>query len=509
MGSAFSEEEEEDEHQPAPGSVECALVTRPSGAVTVGPGLGLSSQPSPVHAVPPTKGRGQGDGMEGQQDIPTQNINSKEEKEGSKIGAKLPILKGDYLEPKLGGLAISEDDSLLCPALPGGNSLEKALVGRSLPPILDNVDLRPPAPSQPLIAESKAKVYPKGSLPPALKKQREPKFVPYEPYKGATAFMEGSRANRRPSPTKHISSISQKLGGGREEDGVENSQLAANYRVMLEAKEEELMLLRERLQAQEKQLKIQTKVNSDVKQLLVASVGEDIEARVDFLTQDKARLAQDVLHYSNRVASDWEAKEALGVESDVWRSKYLASSLIVEELDRSRQEALGRAEALEHAARKLLLERAQLVNTIGATIQVVNGLSTAFDPLNRGGTSRPGDMDALQASSSLLQSARDLSTRLVGAGAAPDLNKAPESCKDTKDLPTLHSPPLTPAEEELRKVLGRPLCPERVPQAASQLLAKDARPHLLKLGDQAGAPHRHGDGGFQTCGHCSGSVHTV
>ena len=46
--------------------------------------------------------------------------------------------------------------------------------------------------------------------------------------------------------------------------------------------------------------KIQTKVNEEVKRLLVASVGEDIEAKVEFLTQDKARLAADVLEYNNR-----------------------------------------------------------------------------------------------------------------------------------------------------------------------------------------------------------------
>ena len=33
------------------------------------------------------------------------------------------------------------------------------------------------------MAAEKAKVYPKGTLPPAVRKQREPKFVPYEPYK--------------------------------------------------------------------------------------------------------------------------------------------------------------------------------------------------------------------------------------------------------------------------------------------------------------------------------------
>ena len=43
--------------------------------------------------------------------------------------------------------------------------------------------------------------------------------------------------------------------------------------------------LRRELEEREKQLRIQTQVNTEVKRLLVASVGEDIEAKVDFLTQ--------------------------------------------------------------------------------------------------------------------------------------------------------------------------------------------------------------------------------
>ena len=82
---------------------------------------------------------------------------------------------------------------------------------------------------------------------------------------------------------------------------------------MLEAKEREIEQLRSQAEASDRQLKIQIKVtlirnqlqnwydflqvNSEVKKLLVASVGEDIEARVDFLTQDKARLAADVMQY--------------------------------------------------------------------------------------------------------------------------------------------------------------------------------------------------------------------
>ena len=40
-------------------------------------------------------------------------------------------------------------------------------------------------PGERLMSAEKAKVYPKGTLPPAVRKQREPKFVPYEPYKAS------------------------------------------------------------------------------------------------------------------------------------------------------------------------------------------------------------------------------------------------------------------------------------------------------------------------------------
>ena len=73
-----------------------------------------------------------------------------------------------------------------------------------------------------------------------------------------------------------------------------NRELERNYRVMLDIKEKEINQLKEMLDNSDKQLKIQTKVNEEVKRLLVASVGEDIEARVEFLTQ--VRNESGLLH---------------------------------------------------------------------------------------------------------------------------------------------------------------------------------------------------------------------
>lgn len=65
-------------------------------------------------------------------------------------------------------------------------------------------------------------------------------------------------------------------------------------------------------------------INAEVKRLLVASVGEDIEAKVDYLTQDKARLAADIRQYASKISRDFEEKEKLAVESTLWKSKFLA-----------------------------------------------------------------------------------------------------------------------------------------------------------------------------------------
>jgi len=493
-----------------------------------------------MEAVPDVGGREQGDGMEKEEDEqhiktfkdqdqpplppPTSNLPDTHQKQEKEEEAVPPICQ--MSEPLINNAPssssmesakiIRKSTGLLLPEAGG-------LVVSKLPPIHDNVDLRPtiPKPGERLMSAEKAKVYPKGTLPPAVRKQREPKFVPYEPYKGAVSFLESKSSRKVPklgrsgvdrssrgSSVESAASLSPAAPIRENEELDEQSPLAANYRAMLEAKEREIEQLRSQAEASDRQLKIQIKVNSEVKKLLVASVGEDIEARVDFLTQDKARLAADVMQYSNRVASEWEARDALGVESDVWKSKYLASSVIVEELEKSRQEASARAEALEHAARRLLGERQGLRHSLASAQQLLQGLTIAFDPLNASNKEDSGDL--LQAATRLESTAAALSTRLVGQKPpSPTTLPSPDQQVEN-NLPSVHYCTLdTVAEAELRRLLARPLGPGRVPEGASTVLAKDVRPHLLKLGDQAGAPHRHGEDGFKTCSHCSGTVHVV
>lgn len=75
----------------------------------------------------------------------------------------------------------------------------------------------------------------------------------------------------------------------------------------------------------EAQLKFQTQVNTELKGLLVHCLGEDLQAKVNNLTEDKMKIA-------NSLSTNTEQIEFLASQSEVWRSKFLASSLMVEEL---------------------------------------------------------------------------------------------------------------------------------------------------------------------------------
>jgi hypothetical protein len=66
-------------------------------------------------------------------------------------------------------------------------------------------------------------------------------------------------------------------------------------------------------------------VNGELKNLLVAAVGEDLETRVHLLTEDKLQLARALLNSAQRLSTHQEQTEWLAGQCEVWRSKFLAS----------------------------------------------------------------------------------------------------------------------------------------------------------------------------------------
>lgn len=75
----------------------------------------------------------------------------------------------------------------------------------------------------------------------------------------------------------------------------------------------------------EGQLKFQVQVNSELKNLLVAAVGEDLQTKVNVLTEDKLQLARALLNSAHNLSTHTEQIEFLAGQCEVWRSKFLAS----------------------------------------------------------------------------------------------------------------------------------------------------------------------------------------
>lgn len=89
--------------------------------------------------------------------------------------------------------------------------------------------------------------------------------------------------------------------------------------------EKQLKELRKERDYFEGQLKFQVQVNTELKNLLVAAVGEDLQTRVNVLTEDKLQLARALLNSAHNLSSHTEQIEYLVGQSEVWRSKFLAS----------------------------------------------------------------------------------------------------------------------------------------------------------------------------------------
>jgi len=192
-----------------------------------------------------------------------------------------------------------------------------------LEPISSSVELPHGTPTKTTLYKM-ASVHPpaRKSNSVGAKKDKGPKFVPYEPYKAAVTPMV---AAAKKSKVKIPGTLSKKCIPAQVEDAeaelkspnrdtkpelasqqsTPNEKLPLLSRHVVVERDSEMASLRRELDERDKQLKIQKQVNTEVKRLLVASVGEDIEAKVDFLTQDKARLSADIRQFATKISRDF------------------------------------------------------------------------------------------------------------------------------------------------------------------------------------------------------------
>ncbi|XP_046335273.2 golgin-45-like [Haliotis rufescens] len=156
--------------------------------------------------------------------------------------------------------------------------------------------------------------------------------------------------------------------------------------------EQELGLVRpskdehERLRQENKHLKqdldVQHKVNTELKKLLIASVGEDLERRVERLARDKAELSMEVGGYTRKVTEDYENLDKVSIQADMWRTKFLASRVMIDELASARAFYSLQYQESQDALQQLLTERHELRANLLEAMKCLQQVKGAFDPLN-------------------------------------------------------------------------------------------------------------------------------
>uniref|UniRef100_A0A1B0BB86 Golgin-45 n=1 Tax=Glossina palpalis gambiensis TaxID=67801 RepID=A0A1B0BB86_9MUSC len=249
--------------------------------------------------------------------------------------------------------------------LPGLHSLYRRQEGakRSLAPM---------EPKGELIKLKPRLVTPASSLP-EHKKTKPPKFVPYEPYPGAINPLVPEKANnsdsrkmiKRNKNNLDIHVLVSQMSTIRTHELQESQVTVPVAESTKDLSELENLKAKLKKTSEERdyyqgQFKFQTQVNAELKNLLVASVGEDLLTRVNVLTEDKLQLARALLDTANNLTTHTEQIEFLAGQCEVWRSKFLASSVMVEELARWKADLTQKNQMLTESTKQLLHATHQL-----------------------------------------------------------------------------------------------------------------------------------------------------
>ncbi|XP_078688995.1 golgin-45-like [Branchiostoma floridae x Branchiostoma belcheri] len=128
----------------------------------------------------------------------------------------------------------------------------------------------------------------------------------------------------------------------------------------------------------EVELGIQSEVNKELKKLLVASVGSDLQYQFERMAREKAQLSVDHDNIVQQYADLSEEVERLSIQCDVWRSKFLGSRTQVSQLIDLRNaiyQQFGKAQAaIDNVMKERAPIRKEMVETYRLLDQLVKAL---------------------------------------------------------------------------------------------------------------------------------------
>ncbi|XP_039601115.1 golgin-45 [Polypterus senegalus] len=248
------------------------------------------------------------------------------------------------------------------------------------------------------------------------------------------------------------------------------------------------------------QLRVQTEVNRELKKLLVASVGDDLQYHFERLSREKSQLILENETLCRNFAQISEQLERMTIQCDVWRSKFLASRVMAEELTSARATLQRQTREAQGAIQDLLNERQEFSQHMLETHRLLEELLVSLQwgrqqtyypsalPFSTGEIAVANEKLAKAINSHLLGN--------VGPSTATKVSQTPEICN-------------TPAEKMAGKVL-RILDPTSCIEDNTDIsLSESSTSQLLSNKKSIGRFHpytRYENITFNCCNHCSGEL---
>ncbi|XP_003219284.2 golgin-45 isoform X1 [Anolis carolinensis] len=249
------------------------------------------------------------------------------------------------------------------------------------------------------------------------------------------------------------------------------------------------------------QLHVQTEVNRELKKLLVASVGDDLQYHFERMAREKNQLILENEALGRNVSQLSEQLERMSIQCDVWRSKFLASRVMTDELTNSRAVLQRQARDAQSAIQDLLSERDQFRQEMIAAQKLLEELLVSLQ-WGRQQTYYPSAQPRSTAELAAVNHklARAVTSHLLGN---TDSVSSPKKSSSSTELCN------TPAEKMAEMVL-RMLEPGSCTEAPSELpFAEPSASSFLSPKKNIGRFHpytRYENITFNCCNHCQGEL---
>ncbi|KAI2668834.1 Golgin-45 [Labeo rohita] len=244
------------------------------------------------------------------------------------------------------------------------------------------------------------------------------------------------------------------------------------------------------------------KVNRELKKLLVASVGDDLQYHFERLSREKNHLILENEALGRSLSHTAEQLERMSIQCDVWRSKFLASRVMAEELTNARAALQRQTRDAQCAIQDLLRERDEFSRDMMHThrsleqllVSLQWGRQQTYYP-----SAQPLSTGELAAANHKLADA--INSHLLGNVSGSSVKKSPRS--EHSELCN------TPAEKMAEKVLRSldPIsCSEKEPDpSASDAVHSPFLPNKKSIG-RFHPYTRYENITFNCCERCSGEI---